>query len=91
MAGAATVVSALWSIPDTEVTAEIASGLYERGGKSIAQAMRAMQLRQIEAIRAGGPRRSPVLVGRLRRRRRLAVAPAVNANRGKSGDTIPIS
>jgi CHAT domain-containing protein len=55
MAGARTVISALWPVSDEE-TAGLMGDLYTRTGESIPETMRRIQLKRIEAIRAGnGP------------------------------------
>jgi CHAT domain-containing protein len=50
MAGARTVVSSLWAVPD-EATADMMSGLYERRAASIPDTMRRMQLQKIRDLR----------------------------------------
>jgi CHAT domain-containing protein len=50
MAGARTVVSALWPVSD-EATAEMMGRLYERHNESIPETMRKMQLERIEELR----------------------------------------
>ncbi len=51
MAGARTVVSALWSVSD-QITAEMMSWLYTSSGQSLAERMRQMQLEQLKKLRA---------------------------------------
>ncbi len=53
MAGARTVVSALWPVPD-EATAEMMSHLYDRGRESLPEAMRKIQLKTIKELRRHG-------------------------------------
>jgi tetratricopeptide (TPR) repeat protein len=53
MAGARTVVSALWPISD-EATAEMMGHLYERKGESIPETMRRIQLDRIKELRQSG-------------------------------------
>lgn len=53
MAGASTVVSALWPIPDKE-TAQMMSELYKPSNESIPDKMRRVQLSQIEYLRKAG-------------------------------------
>jgi CHAT domain-containing protein len=56
MAGARTVVSALWPVSD-EATAEMMSRLYEREDESMPETMRRIQLDKIAELRQGGQRR----------------------------------
>jgi tetratricopeptide (TPR) repeat protein len=51
MAGARTVISALWPVSD-EATAEMMSHLYERKGESIPETMRRIQLDKIDELRS---------------------------------------
>ncbi len=51
MAGARTVISALWPISDKE-TAEMMSQLYDKRGESLPQTIRKIQLRKINELRA---------------------------------------
>jgi CHAT domain-containing protein len=53
MAGARTVVSALWPVPD-DVTAEMMAGLYSKSDESLAERMRGVQLAEIERLRSQG-------------------------------------
>jgi len=53
MAGARTVVSALWPVSD-EATAEMMSHLYDRGRESLPEAMRTIQLKTIKSLRRHG-------------------------------------
>ena len=53
MAGARTVVSALWPISDKS-TAEMIAQLYARSKKSLPERIRKMQLAQIKKLRKGG-------------------------------------
>ncbi len=53
MAGARTVVSALWSISD-EATAEMMSHLYEKRDESFPETIRRIQLKTINKLRAQG-------------------------------------
>jgi CHAT domain-containing protein len=53
MAGARTVVSALWPVSD-EVTSEMLSGLYERNGENLPMLIREMELARIRKLRAEG-------------------------------------
>jgi CHAT domain-containing protein len=53
MAGARTVVSALWPVSD-EATAEMMSVLYSREGESLSRAIRRIQLEKIEQLRSEG-------------------------------------
>jgi CHAT domain-containing protein/tetratricopeptide (TPR) repeat protein len=53
MAGARTVVSALWSVPD-QATAAMMGRLYVSSGKSLAERMREIELNQIEKLRRAG-------------------------------------
>jgi tetratricopeptide (TPR) repeat protein/CHAT domain-containing protein len=50
MAGARTVISALWQIPD-EVTADMMTELYARGDTPLSEAMRTLQLGTINSLR----------------------------------------
>jgi len=58
LAGARTVVSALWPVSD-EATADLMSGLYGRGSESLPQTMRAMQQQVIRELRSAGERDHP--------------------------------
>ncbi len=51
MAGARTVVSALWPVSD-EATADMMGGLYTRGDTPLPDTMRRIQLEKIEALRS---------------------------------------
>jgi CHAT domain-containing protein len=51
MAGARTVISALWPVSD-EVTAEMMSRLYERKDESLPEIIRQLQLETITALRS---------------------------------------
>jgi CHAT domain-containing protein len=51
MAGASSVVSALWPVSD-EATAGMMSRLYSGGGKSLAEGMRSIQIEKIEELRS---------------------------------------
>jgi CHAT domain-containing protein len=51
MAGARTVISALWPVSD-EATAELMGRLYEKGAEALAETMRRVQLERINEIRA---------------------------------------
>jgi CHAT domain-containing protein len=53
MAGARTVVSALWPVSDM-ATAEMMGRLYGRRAESLADAMRRIQLEQLEDLRSSG-------------------------------------
>jgi CHAT domain-containing protein len=53
IAGARTVVSALWPVPD-DATAEMMVGLYGQSDKSLAERMRATQMVEIERLRSHG-------------------------------------
>ncbi|MFH1220671.1 MAG: CHAT domain-containing tetratricopeptide repeat protein [Candidatus Eisenbacteria bacterium] len=53
MAGARTVVSALWPVSD-EATAEMMSGFYERRSESIPETIRRIQLEKIRDLRRHG-------------------------------------
>jgi CHAT domain-containing protein len=53
MAGARTVISALWPVSD-EATADMMSRLYERKGESIPETMRRIQLSRINELRQAG-------------------------------------
>jgi CHAT domain-containing protein/tetratricopeptide (TPR) repeat protein len=53
MAGARTVVSALWPVSD-EATAEMMGELYARRDESLPEAMRRAQIKRIEELRSGG-------------------------------------
>jgi CHAT domain-containing protein/Tfp pilus assembly protein PilF len=53
MAGARTVVSALWPVSD-KTTAEMMAELYSKSGKSLPQRIREIQLEQIEKLRSQG-------------------------------------
>jgi CHAT domain-containing protein/Tfp pilus assembly protein PilF len=53
MAGARTVVSALWPVSD-QSTAEMMGGLYERRGETLPDAMRRIQLERLDQLRNGG-------------------------------------
>jgi CHAT domain-containing protein/Tfp pilus assembly protein PilF len=53
MAGARTVISALWPVPD-EVTADMMSQLYDKRDESLPQLLRKIQLRTIKQFRAQG-------------------------------------
>ncbi|MCK4606124.1 MAG: CHAT domain-containing protein, partial [candidate division Zixibacteria bacterium] len=53
LAGARTVVSALWPVSD-EATADLMSGLYDRGSESLPQTIRAMQRQAIRELRSAG-------------------------------------
>ncbi|MCX6829546.1 MAG: CHAT domain-containing protein [candidate division Zixibacteria bacterium] len=53
MAGARTVISALWQVDD-QTTADIMSRLYIKSDKSIPERIRELQLQQIKKLRAGG-------------------------------------
>ncbi|MGD8628345.1 MAG: CHAT domain-containing protein, partial [bacterium] len=53
MAGARTVVSALWPVSD-EATAQMMSGLYAREDESLPEAIRRVQLEKIEDLRSQG-------------------------------------
>jgi CHAT domain-containing protein len=53
MAGARTVVSALWPVSD-QATAEMMSSLYARDDESLPDAMRRVQLEKISELRSEG-------------------------------------
>jgi tetratricopeptide (TPR) repeat protein/CHAT domain-containing protein len=53
MAGARTVVSALWPVSD-EATAEMMGQLYDRGNRSLPETIRNMQLKKIKELRHRG-------------------------------------
>lgn|SRR5574341_1374118 len=53
MAGARTVISALWKVPDL-ITAETMGELYKQKGKNIPERLRDMQLTQIRKLRNNG-------------------------------------
>jgi CHAT domain-containing protein/tetratricopeptide (TPR) repeat protein len=53
MAGARTVVSALWPVPD-KPTSEMMAGLYSHSNKPLPERIRNMQLAQIKKLRAEG-------------------------------------
>ena len=53
MAGARTVVSALWPVSD-EATAEMMGELYGRSDESLPEAMRRIQIERIKELRSGG-------------------------------------
>jgi CHAT domain-containing protein len=53
MAGARTVISALWPVSD-EATADMMGRLYEREDESIPETMRRIQLGKIEELRQEG-------------------------------------
>ena len=60
MAGARTVISALWAISD-EATAHMAGLLYEREGTPIAESMRKAQVETMERLRSEGTPEHPFL------------------------------
>ena len=53
MAGARTVVSALWPVSD-QATAEMMGGLYERQDEALPDAMRRIQLEKLDRLRNRG-------------------------------------
>ncbi|MGH7888961.1 MAG: CHAT domain-containing protein, partial [Thermodesulfobacteriota bacterium] len=53
MAGAKTVISALWKVPDL-ITAETVGKLYNQDGKNISEKLRDLQLAQINKLRKKG-------------------------------------
>ncbi|MDH3892305.1 MAG: CHAT domain-containing protein [candidate division Zixibacteria bacterium] len=59
LAGARTVISALWPLSD-KVTAEIAGGLYDRQDQSLPEKLRSLQLKRIQQLRERGLPDHPV-------------------------------
>jgi CHAT domain-containing protein len=62
MAGVRTVISALWPVSDV-VTAEMMGDLYRRGGGTLPQQLRSLQLRRIRALRDRGQTDHPISWG----------------------------
>lgn len=60
LAGARTVVSALWPVPD-EMSKEMMQGLYTMDNRTLPQRIRQMQLDQIEKLRKSGRADHPLL------------------------------
>jgi CHAT domain-containing protein len=62
MAGARTVISALWPVSD-KVTAEMMGRLYDRGPETLPERMRKIQLEKIQDLRARGEADHPFTWG----------------------------
>ena len=62
MAGARTVISTLWRVSD-RITSEIMGELYSDPGRPAAEALRAVQIDKIRALRAGGQSDHPYYWG----------------------------